>query len=271
MTGFPVRFFANFAVYGAFARVRFADLLSNRSRTAVGVLSYVIYISVFSSIYRAVYQSGGSFADFSLREALSYVSVAWLLRSFYINRLDEELTDEVRQGDIVLTLLRPVNWLAAKVVATVGEAAFRAVFFTLPTALVVTLLYDLQPPGTLKAGLYFFLSSVLALFVYTQLNLTVGLLAVFTEHTVGIQRAKRALLELFGGVLLPLSVFPDWAQTVLGFLPFQAVAYAPLQLYLTKAQPLTVFAAQGFWFFALSLGNRWLWSRAKRQLTVQGG
>lgn len=132
MTGFPVRFFANFTVYWAFARVRFADLLANRSRTAVGVLTYVIYISVFSSIYRAVYQSGGSFADFSLREALSYVSVTWLLRSFYINRLDEELTDEVRRGDIVLTLLRPVNWLVAKVVATVGEAGFRAVFLRSP-------------------------------------------------------------------------------------------------------------------------------------------
>lgn len=135
---------------------------------------------------------------------------------------------------------------------------------------MVVLLYDLQPPGTLSAGLYFLLSAVLALFVYTQLNLTVGLLAVFTEHTVGVQRAKRSLLELFGGVLLPLSVFPGWTQTVLGLLPFQAVAYAPLQLYLAKVQPLAVFAAQGFWLLALSFGNRWLWSRAKRRLTVQG-
>lgn len=258
-------------IYWAFARVRFADLLANRTRFVVGVLTYVIYISVFNGIYQAVYQSGGSVGDFSLNEALSYVAVAWLLRSLYTNRLDEELTQEVRQGSVALSLLRPVDLSRAKVAAALGEAGFRALAFTLPAALLVVFLYPLELPTSSGAGLRFAASAFLSLLVYTQLNLLVGLTAVFTEHTLGIQRAKRAMTDLFGGVLLPLSVFPDWAQTALTLSPFQAVAYAPLQLYLGKASPLQVYGTQAFWVVTLYIVSRLVWRRAVTTLTVQGG
>lgn len=82
-------------LYWSFARVRFADLMANRTRFAIGILSYFIYISVYYSIYRAVYQGGEAIGGLRLQEALSYVAVAWLLRSLYTNSLDRELTEEV--------------------------------------------------------------------------------------------------------------------------------------------------------------------------------
>lgn len=260
-----------FFSYWGFARVRFADLLANRTRFLVGILGYFIYVSVYYSIYRAVYGTGGTIGGLALPEALSYVVVAWLLRSLYTNNLDRELTEEVRQGDIALSLLRPVDYTFAKLTGVAGEIGFRAVFFTLPTTLVILAVYPVLPPSSLLAGLGFVVSTLLALVVYTQLNLLVGLTAVFTEHTVGIQRAKNAMLDLLGGVLLPLSFYPDWAQTILAWLPFQAVAYSPVSVYLGKLEPLRVIAIQVLWAVVLYASGRWLWRRAAFHLTVQGG
>lgn len=258
-------------LYWGFARVRFADLMANRTRFAVGIVSYFIYVSVYYSIYRAVYSTDARIGDLSLAEALSYVAVVWLLRSLYTNSLDRELTEEVRHGDIALSLLRPVDYCTSKLAGAAGEVGFRAVFFTLPAALLILLVYPVGLPASLSAGAGFLLSAVLAFAVYVQVNLLVGLAAVFTEHTVGLQRAKNATVDLFGGVLIPLSFYPPWAQGVLAWLPFQAVAYSPTSVYLGKAEPLAVLVVQGVWVVLLYLLVRWLWRRAALRLTVQGG
>jgi ABC-type uncharacterized transport system permease subunit len=112
-------------LYWGFVRVRFADLMANRTRFLVGIFAYLIYISVYYGIYRAVYSGGEMIGGLRLPEALTYVAVAWLLRSLYTNNLDRELTEEVRQGDIALSLLRPVDLPLAKLMGAAGEVGFR--------------------------------------------------------------------------------------------------------------------------------------------------
>ncbi len=258
-------------LYLGFVRVRFADLMANRTRFLVGIFAYLIYISVYYSIYRAVYGGGEMIGGLRLPEALTYIAVAWLLRSLYTNSLDRELTEEVRQGDIALSLLRPVDLPLAKLMGAAGEVGFRALFFTLPTTLVVLLVYPVLSPASIWAGLGFLVSALLAFAIYALLNLLVGLTAIFTEHTIGVQRAKNALLDLLGGVLLPLSFYPDWAQQLLTWLPFQAVVYAPVSVYLGKLDLPQVMAMQVLWVIALYLISRWVWRRAAFRLTVQGG
>ncbi|MEX2500784.1 MAG: ABC-2 family transporter protein, partial [Trueperaceae bacterium] len=258
-------------VYAAFARVRFSDLMANRARFFTGIVSYFIYVSVYYAIYRAVYAGGEAIGGLELGEALTYVAVVWLLRSLYTNRLDRDITEEVRQGDIALALLRPVDYVRAKLAGAAGEVSFRALFFTLPTILVVVLVYPVSPPSSAMTGVVFLASTILAFIVYSLLNLLVGLTAVFTEHTVGLQRAKNATVDLLGGVLIPLTFYPEWAQAVLAWLPFRAVAFSPAAIYLGRADPVPVLLVQLAWGFVLYGLGRWMWRRAANRLTVQGG
>ncbi|HEX2864631.1 MAG TPA: ABC-2 family transporter protein [Deinococcales bacterium] len=259
------------AAYWGFAQVRFSDLLANRFRFVVGIGAYFIYVSVYQAIYRAIYSGPGAIGGLRLSEALTYVVVAWVLRSMYTNNLDREVTEEVRRGDIALSLLKPADFPTAKLVAAGGETLFRASFFTLPAAIVIGLAYPVRPPDSLPNALGAVLSAFLSFLVYSQVNLLVGLTTVFTEHTVGVQRAKNAAMDLLGGVLLPLSLYPGWAQAILRWLPFQAVAYTPAAIYLGKLDLISGLAVQAAWAVALWLAVRWVWTRALDRLTVQGG
>ena len=267
------------ASYWGFARVRFVDLLANRTRFAVGIGAYFIYVSVYQAIYRAIYagqgaaagQAAGAVGGLKLSEALTYVVVAWVLRSLYTNALDREVTEEVRRGDIALALLKPVDYATAKLAGAAGETLFRAAFFTLPAAIIIALAYPIRAPESPLNALAALAGAVLAFAVYSQINLLVGLMTVFTEHSLGLQRAKNAAMDLLGGVLLPLSLYPDWARAVLQWLPFQAVAYTPTALYLGKLDILRGLGAQALWVLALWLIVRLVWTRALDRLTVQGG
>lgn len=258
-------------VYWGFARLRFFDLIANRTRFLIGIGSYFIYVSVYAAIYRAMYAGQASAGGLNFREALTYVAVAWVLRSFYTNTLDREVTEDVRRGDITLSLLRPVDYPWSRLASAAGEALVRAFIFTLPAAVVIASVYRVEPPQGLVSTLGFLVGTVLAFLVYSQLNLLVGMTAVFTEHTIGIQRAKNAMVDLLGGVLIPLTFFPGWAQDVLAWLPFQAITYTPVAMYLGKMDILRGLLVQLAWVLALFVLLRHLWRRALDHLTVQGG
>ncbi|HZJ11009.1 MAG TPA: ABC-2 family transporter protein [Trueperaceae bacterium] len=258
--------------YWGFARTRMVDLLANRARFLAGIASYFIYVSVYAGIFRAIYDAGPEeIGGLGIREALTYTAVAWVLRSMYTNGVDREITQEVRRGDIALALLRPVDYPASKLATAAGEALTRALIFTLPAALPIILVYPVQPPASLSSAVGFLAGAVLAFGIYSLVNLLVGITAVFTEHTVGIQRAKNAMMDLLGGVLLPLSFFPAWAQDALWLLPFQAVTYTPVSMYLGTTPVPVGLGVQALWLVILALLVRVLWRRAVDHLTIQGG
>lgn len=260
------------AIYYAFARARFSDLLANRARFVMGIFAYFIYVSVYAAIFRAIYaENPGEIGGLEIDHALTYVAVAWILRSMYTNTLDRDITQDVRQGDIALALLRPVDYPASKLATAAGEALTRAIIFTVPAALVVTLVYPVQAPVSMLSAAGFLGGAILAFGIYSCMNLMVGITAVFTEHTVGIQRAKNAMMDLFGGVLLPLSFYPEWAQSLLAFLPFQAVTYTPVSMYLGTTPVLNGLAVQLLWLVILLPLVGLLWRRAASHLAVQGG
>lgn len=259
-------------VYAAFARTRFVDLLANRGRFVMGIFAYFIYVSVYAAIFRAIYQGRvGEVGGLRVGEALTYVAVAWILRSFYTNSLDRDITQEVVRGDIVQVLLRPIDYPASKLATAAGEAITRASIFTLPAAVLVFAAYPVQPPAGAWSAVGYFAGAVLAFGIYSQVNLLVGIAAVFTEHTIGLQRSKNAMMDLFGGVLLPITFFPEWAQQVLLLLPFQAVTYTPVAMYLGKFGVLSGLAIQAAWLVLLALLVRFSWRRALDRLTVHGG
>ena len=87
-------------------------------------------------------------------------------------------------------------------------------------------------------------------------------------------RAKYFLLELFSGLLIPISFFPHIFQNMFSVLPFQYISYIPVLIYLGKISGMGIvkaLALQVFWILVLfALGDvMWRWS--SRKITIQGG
>jgi len=269
----------------SFARMAFLDLLAYRLRYVVGVLNYTIYMGVQYFLWSAVFSSSAGRADriggFSFQEMVTYFAAGWIVRVSYFNNIDREIADRVSQGDIALDLLRPVSLLTMRYGEAVGESAFRVIFMAVPTALVLFPLFgaDLPaiPPGPAGGAaslLAFLASGILAFHVFFLLNFLIGISTVFFEKIRGFLWAKFILVQFLSGLLIPFDLFPPWARAVLGILPFRAIIYGPITIYLGRArgsQVLLELALQTGWVLALLLVARWFWALCRRKLTVQGG
>src|SRR5690554_5327673 len=115
---------------------------------------------------------------------------------------------------------------------------------------------------------------VFSFFINSQINILTGLSAFFLENNEGLMRLKRVAIDLFSGLVIPLSFFPGWAEQILQFLPFQAITYLPGSVFtgnIVGSAIILAIAVQLFWFIALLLPLNVVWRRARKRLFVQGG
>jgi ABC-2 type transport system permease protein len=74
--------------------------------------------------------------------------------------------------------------------------------------------------------------------------------------------------------MVPLWLFPQFLRRLAEVLPFQAVYYIPMSIYirtLNGEAALRALGLQAFWAVVLVLISRWAWSRVQARLIVQGG
>src|SRR5580765_1317829 len=151
---------ANLRAALPFARIGFLNMLAFRARYYVGVLTYLFNVSVYYFIWRAVFRTGHAVAGMSLGDMITYVAVGWAIRSFYFNEIDREMGTQVQEGKLAMNLIRPVDFQTVMIADAAGQSAFRAVLFTVPISVVLALIFPVQAPASLAAGLLFVWSAV---------------------------------------------------------------------------------------------------------------
>jgi ABC-2 type transport system permease protein len=200
--------------------------------------------------------------------------VGWIIRSFYFNNIDQDLAYQVMEGRLAMDLIKPVNIQTMYVARAAGESVFRLALLTVPTALVLFLVYPLRLPASYGHAAAFCVSVAMSFLIVAALNFAVGTFALRLQSILGLLRAKFFLLELFSGLLLPMTFFPQTVQKVLAFMPFQYISYIPMLIYLGKLNGrglVRAIALQMFWVAVLMAIGDALWRWSTRKLIIQGG
>lgn len=255
-------------------RMRFLMMLAYRLNYYTGIIIYTINIGAYYFLWNAIYGDKPSIEGMTSGQMTTYVAIAWMARAFYFNNIDREIAMEIKDGKVAVELLRPYNYLGMKTMAGLGEGIFRFLFFSVPGMILVALIFPIHLPLNLMTWSYFALSLVCSFIINTQINLLTGIMAFFFYNNTGIIRAKRVIVDLFSGLLIPISFFPLWAQGVMQYLPFQGISYIPSMIFTNGFSQSAVMMAlfqQLIWVMILLIPIQLLWIVAKKQLIIQGG
>jgi ABC-2 type transport system permease protein len=261
-------------VYAEFVRMGFVNILAYRLRYYTGIITYFIYVSIYYFIWKAIFTHSSSIEGFNFSQILTYVAVGWIIRSFYYSNIDQQMATQVVEGKLAMDLIKPVNIQLMYMAQALGESVFRLALLTGPTALILAWVYPLQAPASRQHLALFVVSSSLSFFIVGSINFAVGTLAIRLKSILGLLRAKYFLLELFSGLLIPISFFPSVFQKIFAWLPFQYISYIPVLIYLGKLRGwllLAALAKQVFWVGALLLFSDLMWRWSSRKITIQGG
>ncbi len=255
-------------------RIRFLMVLAYRVNYYSGIIIYVINIGAYYFLWKAIYGSSETLGGMTVTQMTTYVAVSWMARAFYFNNLDREIANEIKDGSVAIQFIRPYPYLIVKMMQGLGEGVFRLLFFMAPGMAIAVFLFPVRLPGDPSVWAVFLLMLLFSFLINSQINIVTGLLAFFVENNEGMMRMKRVAVDLFSGLIIPLSFFPDWAESVLKLLPFQAITYLPGAVFTGKVTGSAVYGVLGvqlFWFLLLIVPIAWIWRRARHRLFVQGG
>lgn len=262
-------------MYLSLIRIRFLMMLAYRVNYYSGIVIYSLNIGVYYFLWMAIYGDSQSLGGLTPGQMATYIAIAWMSRAFYFNNLDREIAQEIRDGTVAIELIRPYHYLMVKLFQGFGEGLFRLLLFSLPGMVLVSLIFPISLPGMMDSSWFYFALSLLGGFlINAQLNILTGLLAFFILNNQGLIRAKRVLVDLLSGLTLPIHFYPEWAQGILSFLPFQAISYSPNMILIGGWSGHEIGKAlliQGIWVILLCLPIQLLWTRARKTLIVQGG
>jgi ABC-2 type transport system permease protein len=135
-------------------------------------------------------------------------------------------------------------------------------------------LFDVGFPADLGRWLAFLLSVTLAIWISFGLRFMVNVSAFWLLDYRGLGIALMFTTSFFSGMLVPLVFWPDWAQTIVVWLPFAGIIQAPVDVWLGKATGMAllyVLLYQISWALGLMVAGRLTMTMAVRKVVVQGG
>lgn len=262
------------SAYLEMIRMRFLMMLAYRVNYYSGILIYTLNIGAQYFLWKAIYSGNGTLAGLDMTQMTTYVAVSWMARAFYFNNLDREIANEIRDGSVAIHFIRPYNFLVTKIMQAMGEGIFRLLMFTLPGMVLVLLLFPVKLPTDPGIWIVFLFMLLFSFLINSQINILTGLFAFFVENNEGMMRLKRVAVDLFSGLIIPVSFFPGWAEGLLQVLPFQAITYLPGSVFTGKVTGAAIGQAIGvqiLWFTVLLVPMIVMWRQARQRLFVQGG
>jgi ABC-2 type transport system permease protein len=255
--------------YIAFARLGFRQARAEPGELLGRTLFFVLILVVFSSIWRAVAESGAAAAQ-QPSEMLWYLAITeWVLMS--APSVHFQMEEDIRRGDVAYQIARPASWLGARLAHGVGALAVRA-----PVMLVVACAAGWSlagaPPRPAAFGLAIALGLVAAV-VVTVFHVAIGVAAFWLGDVAPAYWIWQKLLFVLGGLLLPLRFYPALFVRIARLTPFPALLAGPASLATREPlmRPGVLALALAAWALAGWGLAHAAFGRAVRQLHVNGG
>ncbi|MDO4357156.1 MAG: ABC-2 family transporter protein [Clostridia bacterium] len=264
-------------VYFSFFRLRFLALLQYRSAAIAGLCTQILFGLVRVFIFIGFLSPNEAAVGVTVAQTVSYVWVGQAILGLLPWNLEPELDRSVRSGLIAYELSRPLDiynmWFARVLAHRSAPTLMRCVPLMLITTLLFPAPYNLVFPDGLRA-LASLAALLGALLLSTSISTLLNITVLWTVDSVGLVRFMPAVVQLFSGMIIPLTLFPDNLQKILHYQPFMGLVDGPAQILSGSAALSTLpslLALQVGWSAALILFGRWLLRRGMKRITVAGG
>lgn len=242
----------------------------------ISTLADVVLSLVMLAVWIAVYQKRSTIAGFTYPMMITYLIVSQTINNLYSFRNDasRSVSSQIRKGTIVFDLLRPVDYVHARLFENLGQTLLKVLFcgaFFFGFKLFVP---ELAWPASAGHFVLFLVSMVCGYFIMFSVCLMSGLTSFWLMNNWGMRNARIAIVNFLSGSLVPLAILPEWMQNILNWLPFKGIVYTPAMIYMGQYAGSELWIQIGlqlFWAIVMWWLTRVLCQSAVKRVSVNGG
>ena len=257
--------------YAVITRISLSSEITCRAPLLSRFCFYTLFIYVFMSLWRAIYQEGSV-------HGYSYVQIVWyLIMTEFIafacgSDVYNKLNEDVKSGAIAYLIGRPTHYVFYQLANSVGQIMLKFVSFGILAValgfLFVGPLYTFTPAGLAPLLLSIALSIMLNYFFM----MLIGLSAFVIEDNFALYIIYQKICFMLG-MFLPVEFLPEWLQGIAKNLPFSYVFWAPAKIFVDFSPQLfmELVPRQAAWTLGAAVLTFAFYSLCVRKLQVNGG
>lgn len=266
-------------VYWTFALNQIKSNFAYRGRFYLYIIRKFLGMFIYYYLWMAIYASSASdqIGGFSRNEMILYVFMSYTIADIVMIGISSDIGHDVIDGSVAMNLIKPINYRLYLTFRALGIMIYRVVvpsvfiWIGLEIYKVTKLGMTVISPDRIALSL---VSIVLSFFIYVFFDYCFGMLAFVTTYIFGMNVIKNAALNFLTGKLIPISFFPVFVQEIFSFLPFTAMTYVPVMIYLGKysgTEVLWQLGKQALWVVILYLIGSILWKKIEKRIVILGG
>ena len=237
-------------------------------------LNRMVEVVVYIFVWQAIYHQTGNAGDFAnLSQMVTYYLLAIAFSSFATWGINEDMAYSIRTGQINKELLNPISYFKYYFGLNLGELAF-AIVVGMAVFILGAFFWELRMPTNVLNFILCFFVMFLGIPTTFFLQMIVGTCGFYTNSIWGMQILRKAVIQIFSGIVAPISLFPVWFQNLSNYLPFKELIYTPISIWLGEiSYPEIIFVIikQMIWGLILYVIAKKFFDHAIKNITINGG
>lgn len=237
-------------------------------------LSLIFRIWMFSQMYMASYATLGmaTINGFTLAMTMWNIMLVQCFRSATRPRVSEFIDQTVKEGSLAYSLNKPYSFILFHYFSFLGRVMpgmILNLIIGITTVLFLVGPIHLSTPGLLVGMLLLFLGYTLDFFM----NFLIGLSAFWLEDTTAADWIYQRTQYVLGGLIVPISLFPEKIARIAEFLPFSQLYYGAAQniVKFDQATVLKYLSIQSGWIIIASIATIIAFRQGIKYVSLNGG
>jgi ABC-2 type transport system permease protein len=242
------------------------------------LIMYLLYWLVSPIIYLAVWTSianvKGDVNGFTANDFITYYMTLLIVDQITSNIVIHTFGYKIQDGSLSGELIRPIHPMLTN--ALVNNIAFKAltIMGLIPVWVILFFLFKPDFGNVALSGILVAAPiMILGFFISYLLSAAITALAFWTTRVYSIHEFYFALILLFSGQFVPLTLMPKLVQDIAQYLPFQLFIYFPIQVILGKlssAQITQGYVMAGVWLVVALVLFNWIWRNGVKRYSAVG-
>lgn len=212
-------------------KLQWQSIAEYRIDFIISATKYSVMVTLMALVWLAV-DSSTTNPVMTRSETINYFvisAIIYSLSNFHTWYIEED----IKLGGLSKYLVKPINtsnyYLSIELANVIAETLFK-ILVMVPTIYILGYTFSV----TLDHMLLFI--AYLPLVFYFSFNVLVGTsyLAFWLSDVFAIRWSLMIVVRFLAGILVPITFFPQWYQEISWLLPFQHLAFTPIQVVMGK-------------------------------------
>jgi ABC-2 type transport system permease protein len=253
----------------------FKQAATYRGELFFKILTVPTFVFIYYYIWKALFHVGGDIVKgVSFEQMIVYITVGQLLSTFIAMEIVFELEEHIRDGQIIMLLLKPYDIQLYFLFVVLGQT-FYFLIFQLPIVLILAvILLGAVPTVSIVTIIGVIIAAIGAFIITYSINFIIGMLSFWLWEIEPLDRLNMVCILSLSGSIIPLWFYPKILADIAGYLPFKYIYQIPVSIFIGQIPAADVpgeLLMSTLWCFGLIVVGRILCYCGLKRINVQGG